>query len=107
MDYGYLSQKLSAARDVLMLPTSSGEADSIVEAFKILRAAFHRMDESGLDGDARKRVRKLEELMNTAGLVDPDSVGLWTIKAQLLGTEEKLELSRCVEALAHWFRERQ
>jgi len=104
MTYGYQSEKLSAARSALMLPHSGGEAASIASAFHELRLAFYRMDESGLDDNALTWVRKLQELMDTTGLVDPDSVGLWTIKAQQLGTDERIELSRCVDELAHWFR---
>jgi hypothetical protein len=105
MIYGYQSEKLSAARSALMLPHPDGEATSIANAFHLLHLAFHRMDESGLDDNARIWIRKLKELMDTNGLVDPDSVGLWRIKAQQLGTDEKVELSRCVDELAHWFRE--
>jgi len=105
MIYGYQSEKLSAARSALMLPHLRGEAASIANAFHEIQLAFHRMDESGLDDNAGTWVRKLKELMDTTGLVDPDSVGLWTIKAQQLGIDEKIEVSRCVDELAHWFRE--
>lgn len=88
-----------------MLPHSRGEAASIANAFHELKLAFHLMDEGGLDDNARTWVRKLKELMDTTGLVDLDSVGLWTVKAQQLGTDEMIELSQCVDELAHWFRE--
>ena len=105
MNYGYQSEKLSAARSALMLPHSQGEPASIAGAFHEIHLAFHRMDESGLDDNARTWVRKLKELMDTTGLTDTNSEGLWTVKAKQLGTDEKIELSRCVDELAHWFRE--
>jgi hypothetical protein len=105
MTYGYQSEKLSAARSALMLPHSRGEAASITSAFHEIHLAFHRMDESGLDDNARTWIRKIKEFMDTTGLADPDSEGLWTIKARQLDTDDQIELSRCVDELANWFRE--
>jgi hypothetical protein len=61
------------------------------------------LDESGLDDNARTWISKINEFMDTTGLHDPNSEGLWTIKARQLSTDDKIELSRCVDELAHWF----
>lgn len=106
MTYGYQSEKLSAARRALMLPHSRGEAASIEIAFHELRHAFDRMDEGGLDDNARTWVHKLKGLMDTTELIHLDSKELSSIKAQQLGTDEMIELSRCVDELAHWFRDK-
>ncbi len=41
--------------------------------------------------------------MDTSGLADPHSKGLWQIKAETLTEREKMGLSQIVDELAHWF----
>lgn len=107
MKYSYQSEKLAAARRALMLPHSKGEAISIVDAFQEIHLAFHRMDESGLDDNARTWIQTLKGIMDTTGLTDPNSEGLWTVKAHQLGHYQKIEISTCVDELASWFCENQ
>jgi hypothetical protein len=101
MQYAYQSEKLAAARRCLMLPHTEGVEGSIAEAFRECCHAFHRMDESGLDDNARAWVAKIKDFMDTTG-IDATS-GAWVIKAQSLSTDQQIELSRVVDELANWF----
>ncbi len=103
MDYGYQSEKLSAARHCLMLPHSQGVESSIANAFHECTLAFHDMDESGLSDDARTWVSKIKEIMDTTGLEDPNDEGTWVVKARDLSVDQQIELSRVVDELAHYF----
>jgi hypothetical protein len=103
MNFGYQSEKFSVARRALMLPHPRGEDASIASAFGECTLGLHHLDRSTLDDDARAWVRRLEELMDTTGLSDPATDGLWAVKARKLSIDEKLELSRTVDELAHWF----
>ena len=103
MKFSYQSEKFSAARRALMLPHSGGEAASIAGAFHECSLGLHKLNDNALDDDARSWVYKLKKLMDTSGFVDPDERGLWTVKAASLTTDQKLELSRVVDELAHWF----
>lgn len=103
MKFAYQAEKLSAARSSLMLPHPQGEAQSIAHAFHECSLGLHELNEDQLDDNARSWVRRLKELMSTDGLRDPDGRGLWAVKAEDLGVDEKYELSRIVDELAHWF----
>ena len=103
MEYGYQSEKLSAARHSLMLPHTQGIEQSIASAFHECSLAFHRMDESGLSDDARAWVTKIKEFMDTSDLQDPASEGTWAVKACTLSVDQQMELSRVVDELAHYF----
>jgi hypothetical protein len=103
MKYSYPAEKFSVARHCLMLPHPKGEAESIMHAFHECSLGLHDLDRDGLDDNARKWVRKLEELMSTDGLDDPSGRGLWVIKAERLSINDKIELSRVVDELACWF----
>ncbi len=107
IDNCYLAEKFSIARSILMLPHSRGEEESIAEAFHTCRSLLHTLDRDELDEDARGLVRKLDDLMNTDGLSDPSGRGLWLVKAKKFSTDEKLELSSTVDALADWFARRE
>jgi hypothetical protein len=41
--------------------------------------------------------------MDTSGLADPHSKGLWQVKAETLTESEKFELSRTIDELAQRF----
>jgi hypothetical protein len=104
MNYSYQSEKLSSARCALMLPHTSGEAQSIANAFHECSLAFHNLNENVLgDDSARNWVLQLKELMNTDGLNDPNNKGTWFVKAETLDVNQKLTLSRAVDELASWF----
>ncbi|MBK5275849.1 MAG: hypothetical protein JJE30_12455 [Desulfuromonadales bacterium] len=103
MKYSYPSEKFSVARHSLMLPHPKGEAESIMHAFHECSLGLHDVDRDSLDDDARKWVHELEELMNTGGLEDPTSKGLWVIKAEQLTIDNKFRLSHIVDELACWF----
>ena len=103
MKFSYQAEKLSDARRSLMLPHPTGEATSIVAAFHACRLAFHNFDRKGLDDDSRRWVEKIDVLMDTNGIAGPNGHGSWHVKAMQLSDDEKLELSRTVDELAHWF----
>lgn len=103
MKFAYQAEKFSAARRSLMLPHPKGEATSIAAAFHECSLGLHKIDRSDLDDNARLWVIRLEELMDTTNLADPNGVGTWTVKAEQLTLDQKFELSRIVDELAHWF----
>ena len=103
MDYGYQWEKLCSARRCLMLPHSKGIEQSIADCFHDCSLAFHRLDESGLDSNAKRYISVIKDLMDTTGLVDPSEKGLWFVKAHQFTTDQQLELSRNVDELAYWF----
>jgi len=102
--FTYPSEKFSVARSSLMLPHPRGEAASIASAFHECSLGLHDVRDEDLDNHARGWVAKLRELMDTSGIQDPTGRGMWLIKAEQLSEEEKFELSRIVDELAHWFR---
>jgi len=106
MKYVYQAETFSTARRTLMLPHPRGEQDSIARAFHECRLGLHDLDREGLDENARGRVKRLEELMATAGLSDPNRVGAGVVKPSELSLEEKFELSRIIDELAYWFRQK-
>lgn len=103
MQYGYQSEKLSAARSSLMLPHPQGVEASIASAFHACALAFHEFDESGLDDNARSWIAKIKGFMDTTNISDTSGAGTWVVKARTLTTDDQLELSRVVDELAHWF----
>lgn len=86
MDYGYLSEKLSAARHALMLPHSQGEDASISQAFHECVLCFHDLDEEQLDDNERDWVSTIKLLMEAL---------------RPLSTDQMIELSSAVDELAH------
>lgn len=86
MDYGYLSEKLSAARRALMLPHTHGEEDAVDEAFRECMHGFHRQDENDLEESARDWMQTIKRLMEAQ---------------RPLSIDQKLELARAVDELAH------
>ena len=104
MKYSYQAERLAGARSALMLPHPTGEAASIASAFHECHNGLHQLDRSQLDDNARDWLAKLDRFMDTSGLADPYSKGLWQIKAETLTESEKFELSRIIDELAHWFR---
>jgi hypothetical protein len=106
MKYVYQAETFSAARRTLMLPHPRGEQDSIARAFHECRLGLRDLDRNGLDENARGRVKSLEGLMAIAGLSDANRVGTGAVKARELSLEEKLELSRIIDELAYWFRQK-
>jgi|ERR1700722_5918994 len=103
MRFSYQAEKLSLARRELMLPHSRGEAESIAMAFHNCMLAFHQFDADALDDSARGWYSKITEFMNTDGIEDPAGRGTHLIKAEGFTTDQKIELSKCVDELAHWF----
>lgn len=103
MNFAYQAEKFSVARSSLMIPHPNGEAASIASAFHECSLGLHDLDEQKLDDNARGCVAKLNDLMDTSDLTDPDKRGLWAVKADSLTIEQKFELSRVVDELAHWF----
>lgn len=101
--YRYQSKKFSAARRSLMLPHPRGEAESIASAFREISFGLDNLDEGELDEAARNWVEKIKELMDATGIDDPTDRGQLSIKAEQLTEDQKFELSRVLDELAHWF----
>ncbi|MEZ4271723.1 MAG: hypothetical protein R3C68_09920 [Myxococcota bacterium] len=88
----------------MMAPHPRGEAESVAAAFELCGRAFHQFDVATIDDDdARDWVFAIQGFMDTDGFEDPSDRGLWTVKAEQLTVDEKLELSRTVDELASWF----
>lgn len=105
MKYSYQAEKFAAARSALMLPHPKGEAASIASAFHECHLGLHQIDRSQLDDNAKDWLATLDALMDASGLADSHGKGLWQIKAETLTVNDKFELSRIVDELAHWFAE--
>jgi len=105
MKYVDQAETFSTARRSLMLPHPRGEQDSIARAFHECRLGLHDLDRNGLDENARGRVKRLEELMATAGFSDANR-GAEAVEVRELSLQEKFELSRIIDELAYWFRQK-
>ena len=103
MRYSYQAEKFSSARRALMLPHTRGEHQSVVDALHQCHLGLYKIERTDLDDNARSWIEALETFMDTSGLSDPSGEGLWVVKARSLSTDEKLEISRLVDELAHWF----
>lgn len=103
MKFMYPAEKFSAARRNLMLPHSQGEARSICDAFSECGSGLLNLNSDDLDDNAKRWIEVLKGLMDTSGIEDPDRRGTLTIKAETMSDEQKYELSRVVDSLAHWF----
>lgn len=103
MSYGYPAEKFTTARRALTPPHTDGEHESVVTAFNECRSGLHRMNRSKLDEDARLWIYRLECFMNTEGIPVSGGESAWTVKAKSLTVDEKSEILRLVDALAHWF----
>lgn len=103
MDFLYLHEKLAAAVDVLMLPHGSGEVASIAAAFHEFNLGLMGVDTMRVaDDNARSWLVELGEIMDTASLTEPARKGLYTVKAEMLSSEEQFRLSRVVRELEAW-----
>jgi len=101
--YSYQAEKFADARSALMLPHPTGESASIASAFHACSLGLHQLARSQLDDNARYWLTKLDRFMDTSGLADPHSKGLWQVKAETLTESEKFELSRTIDELAQRF----
>lgn len=104
MGFNYAYEKFSQARRCLMLPHPQGESASIATAFDLCSRGLMNLNNSDLSENARHDLDKLNALMDTTGLSDPNGVGLDRVKAETLNQEQRLQLSQCVDELANWFR---
>jgi hypothetical protein len=103
MKFGYQAEKFSAARRNLMLPHPRGAAQSIAGAFHACWLGLKDLQTDNLDEGVQNWLEKLEDLMDTSGIEDTSGRGKWVLKAEQLTEEQKLELSRVIDELAHWF----
>jgi hypothetical protein len=99
MDYGYMAQKLAAARSSLLLPHPRGIEQSVITAM------FECM--IGLDGLKDERPEELEpylsrlvDLLDTSELSDPDCIGLHIVKARMFTEDQLHQFSSTVDELA-------
>ena len=103
MPFSYQAEKFAAARRALMLPHTQGEHTSIFHAFHECSLGLHQFDSSQLGDDEREWIRRLEAYMDTSSLKDPMDEGTWVVKARSFSQDEKIEISRLVDELAHTF----
>ncbi|MCX6929075.1 MAG: hypothetical protein NT154_38550 [Verrucomicrobia bacterium] len=54
----------------------------------------------------RELIATITELMDSSGVNNPGNRGPWVVKAERLSYEQKLTLSRAVDALTHWLERR-
>ncbi len=104
--YAYPSEKLAAARRILMAPHPKGEADAFGHAFHECSLGLRDVRPDDLDDNARSWLRTIRETMDTTGIDDPQGRGTWFIKAERLSIDQKSPFSSAVDELAHWFHER-
>jgi hypothetical protein len=103
MRFSYPSEKLAAARRILMLPHPQGQSASISSAFHECHLGLMDIQPEHLDETARVWVSELLEFMDTTEMTDTSGRGLWAKKAERLTDDEKQRVSTLVDALAHWF----
>jgi hypothetical protein len=103
MKFGYQAEKFSAARRNLMLPHPQGEAQSIAGAFHECWLGLKDLQTDNLEEGVRNWLKKLKEFMDTSGIEDMSGRGKWELKAEQMTEEQKLDLSRVIDELAHWF----
>jgi hypothetical protein len=101
--FSYAAEKFGAARRILMLPHPKGEAWSIASAFHEISLAFRHLDRTALSHDPARWVSRLEDLMDTTGINDPNERGTWLTKAESFSDDQISEVSRLVDDLADWF----
>ena len=102
--FNYPAEKLSIARRALMLPHPNGEEESIASAFFECQSGFIDLNNEDLDDNSQEWVSQIRGFMDTSEIQASSSK--WAIKASQLTVDERLELSRAVDELAHWFRRR-
>ena len=96
-----VAEKMSRARHALMLPHAQGEAESIAEAFLFCDLAFKTLGTIELGERERELIATITELMDSSGVNDAGNRGPWVVKAERLSYEQKLALSRAIDALTH------
>lgn len=104
--YNYAAEKFDSARRSLMLPHPGGEARSVADAFAECMRGLHDIKPGDLDESAADWVRTLNGLMDAQGILDAAGVGTFQLKAEKLTKQQKSNLSRVVDELAHWFASR-
>ena len=103
MTISYAAEKFSDARRMLMLPHPHGEDQSIANAFAECDHGLSDLNVSSLSNDVQRLVADLKAIKSTAGLTDPDKIGLYKVKAALLTEDERSSFSTLVDELAYWF----
>lgn len=100
--YDYPAEKLSAARNFLVLLHPKGEAASYAEAFHQCWLGLMELSTDDLDDAARSWVATIKRTMDTTRIQDPSGRGTWAIKIEQLSSDEKHEFSEAVDELAYW-----
>ena len=95
------AEKLARARRALMLPHCRGEAEDISDAFLYCSQGFDHLGSELLGDSIRSLIAVISEIMDTSGIDKNGKVGPLVIKAERLTKNQKLELSRAVDELAH------
>lgn len=103
MKFAYQAEKFHTARRALMLPHTRGESDAFMHCFQEISLAFHNLDRTTLDDDARGWAETLDRYMDTAGVDANPQRGAWATKADAFNPDDMSEISRTVDELAGWF----
>ena len=102
--FAYQSQRLNQARSSLMLPHPRGEEQSIADALHSCSLAFNKLNMAQVpDLNATDWIQKIRDYMDTTGVTDQTSEGTFVHKARQMTQDERMEFSRIVNDLAHWF----
>ena len=102
-DFGYAYEKLSKARSALMAPNFGHKNGSFASALFECDLALRHLNPDDIDNElARTLVRRIEEVLDTAGIDDPEGLGTLAIKLDRMRDNEKLQVSRAIDELASW-----
>jgi len=106
--YEYPAEKFDSARIYLKhsRSDSNGGALLIADAFRECRSALFQLSKPNvdyLDDGVKTTLEKLKELMDTTGLESRPEVSLDVVKAELLTSDQKVNLEGMINYLANWF----
>ena len=102
-DFGYAFEKFSKARSALMAPNFGDETRSFSSALFECQLALGHLNPDDIDDEhARTLVRRIEEVLDTSGIDDPEGLGTLAIKLDRMHDEERLRVSSAIDELASW-----
>lgn len=100
--YMYPTEKLNAARRILMLPHPGGEARSLAGAFHECSLGLKGFSDEDFDSHSQTWFRTIRETMDTTGVEDPSGEGTWLRRAKSLDVDQKAAFASAVDELADW-----
>ena len=99
MDYGYMSQKLGAARSCLRLLHPRENEQSVTTAMLECMIALDGINDERPDG-LEPHLSRLVDPLDTSELSDPSCIGLHTVKARMYTDDQLRQFSCTVDELA-------